>query len=213
MTEIALPHPQCLNKSYPFPLDKMPPPPSLVFLLSAIKYILRALFLACMSIFNRIQNLLGGAQPTNSLTRENAIVQQSNECITEEVDDTVAIVINEITSTDETESGTIEAFHSPRNWRDLSREDADSFPFFYDSDNPEYIEKCEETSVPEKPYWFSLNRQTAETNARYWRDADGKKWRLTLRCRIPRDSPITDVHNFHSVKGEHVEILESIWWR
>ena len=201
----------------------------LSFLLScfaAIGDFFVAFFLHCLSISKRICDALitlPGAARGNSLTGGDAIgaarVRSAvkkvafNESTTGELENSMEITVDESASVGETEFETVEAFHSPRNWQALSYEEAESFPFFYDSDDPEYLRKCQETSTEEKPYWFSLYRQTAETNAQYWRDIKGIKWRLTLRCRIPKDSPIKDVHNFHSVKGERVEIVERLWWR
>ena len=107
----------------------------------------------------------------------------------------------------------VEVFHSPRNHMRLSRLEANSMQFFYESTDEQYIKKCKENGAFEKPYWFSLNVNVAKSIAGYWEGDDGVKWRLTLRCRIPANSQVVDVYNFHSVKGESVEIVEMLWWR
>lgn len=63
-----------------------------------------------------------------------------------------------------------------------------------------------------KLYWFSSKQDVAQTHADYWPDDAGKKWRLTLKCKIPVTSQRWDVHNFHSVESVSIRILEQIWW-
>lgn len=61
-------------------------------------------------------------------------------------------------------------------------------------------------------YWFSRSVQTAMTHADHWRDGEGTKWRLTLKCSIPASSTSDFQGHYKNVLGEKVQIHEVLWW-
>ena len=46
----------------------------------------------------------------------------------------------------------------------------------------------------------------------FMNDSSGTKWRLTLKCYIPANSLVAEVHNYHSVASTDIIIIEKQWW-
>jgi hypothetical protein len=64
----------------------------------------------------------------------------------------------------------------------------------------------------EKLYWFSTNEEKAKTHADYWKDSNGDKFKLTLKCKIwyiPENIENGDC--IFGVDSNEIEILEYIW--
>ena len=100
-------------------------------------------------------------------------------------------------------------YHSPKQGSErVSKEvaDNDGYTFFLHADDPAFIND-------RQLYWFSSEIEVAKSHADYWPDAEGNKWRLTLKCLIPENSLVADVRNYHSVVRDDIVIIGKIWWR